>query len=95
RGSEEEAVSSLRICLARLRLAEDRTLRAELRSALGGLGEASASMPGYILPSPARDVLALASEARTNVLGVCIAPVRSWLSAIPSMPSWDQGGARG
>lgn len=41
-----------------------------------------------MLPGPARDVKALALEARSLVFDVCFAPVTSRLATVHSLPSW-------
>lgn len=41
-----------------------------------------------MLPGPARDVRALAAEARSLVFDVCFAPVATRLNTVSSLPSW-------
>eukprot|EP00752_Nemacystus_decipiens_P003518 g3245.t2 len=96
-GSEEGRVAVLRTLLARVRLEEDRAVRAETRASLMALVEPSSAVPGDVLPAPAREVRALAADARSLVFDVCFKPVTSRLDTVPSLPSWreEQGGGTG
>lgn len=50
-----------------------------------------------MLPAPAREVRALAADARSLVFDVCFKPVTSRLDTVPALPCWreDQGGSAG
>ncbi|CAM9472002.1 unnamed protein product [Ectocarpus sp. 4 AP-2014] len=95
--SEEGRVAVLRSLLARVRLDEDRTARAETRASLMALVEPSAAVPGDVLPAPAREVRALAADARSLVFDVCFKPVAARLDTVPTLVSWqeEQGGGGG
>ncbi|CAN0283647.1 unnamed protein product, partial [Ectocarpus fasciculatus] len=88
--SEEGRVAVLRSLLARVRLDEDRTARAETRASLMALVEPSAAVPGDVLPAPAREVRALAADARSLVFDVCFKPVTARLNTLPTLVSWQE-----
>eukprot|EP00903_Cladosiphon_okamuranus_P014110 g13116.t1 len=96
-GSEEGRVAVLRTLLARVRLEEDRAVRAETRASLMALVEPSSAVPGDVLPAPAREVRALAADARSLVFDVCFKPVTSRLDTVPALSTWreEQGGSAG
>ncbi|CAM9293267.1 unnamed protein product [Scytosiphon promiscuus] len=94
-GSEEGRVVVLRTLLARVRLEEDRAARAETRAGLMALVEPSSAVPGDVLPAPAREVRALAADARSLVFDVCFKPVTTRLNTVPSLPSWREEKAGG
>lgn len=50
-----------------------------------------------MLPAPAREVRALAADARSLVFDVCFKPVATRLNTVPALPSWreEKGGGGG
>lgn len=50
-----------------------------------------------MLPAPAREVRALAADARSLVFDVCFKTVATRLNTVPALPSWreEEGGTAG
>ncbi|CAM9845413.1 unnamed protein product, partial [Laminaria digitata] len=85
--TEEGRVAVLRSALARVRLEEDRTARAEVRACLMAISDPSSAMPGDVLPAPGRELRGLATDARCLVYDVCFAPVTARLNTVPGLSS--------
>eukprot|EP00904_Undaria_pinnatifida_P008473 jgi/Undpi1/4756/HiC_scaffold_18.g08109.m1 len=93
--TEEGRVAVLRSALARVRLEEDRTARAEVRASLMAIADPSSAMPGDVLPAPGRELRGLATDARCLVYDVCFVPITARLNTVPGLASWVEGEEEG